>query len=75
MNNGNINPNNFPKNPNYNNNITENTVNYQLNDNVDMKNFMEDNNLKDTVHKISVSNDFCIICEVDITKSKFFQLN
>ena len=67
MNNGN--QNNFPNNSN-NQNINENknfehtSANYQVKDNIDMKNFMDENNLKDTVRQISASNDFCIIIEV-----------
>ena len=71
MNNGN--PNNFPNDSNIeSNNVNENTtsdntINYQAKDNIDMKNFIEENNLKDTVRQISASNDFCVICEVIIS--------
>jgi len=44
--------------------IPDNTINYQVKDNIDMKNFIEENNNKDTIRQISASNDFCIICEV-----------
>lgn len=58
--------NNFPLNTNNQNenHKSDNTINYHVKDNIDMKNFMEENNLKDTVRQISASNDFCIICEV-----------
>jgi hypothetical protein len=71
MNNGNIN--NFSNNQNNNqpidknhNAVPDNTMNFQLKDNIDMKKFIDDNNIKDTIREISASNDFCIICEVKI---------
>jgi hypothetical protein len=71
MNNGNIN--NFSNNSNNNhlinsnnNSIPDNTMNFQVKENIDMKKFIEENNVKDTIRQISASNDFCLICEVII---------
>ena len=50
------------------NTTTDNTINYHFTkDNIDMKNFIDENNQKETIRQISASNDFCVICEVKIS--------